>query len=71
MSLLKKHTKLNCVVEGCSRAANKNCGQKMCKKCCLKWQTESDEARVCNIKSHRVKQLSQTAAEYDDLEDSE
>ena len=32
---------------------------------------ESDEARVCNIKSYRVKQLSQTAAEDDDLEDSE
>ena len=35
---------------------NKNCGYKMCRKCCIK-QEGGSGGEVCNIKSHRVKHL--------------
>ena len=55
--IAKKHAKVTCVTEGCARAANKNCGNHMCKKCCIKMQTESNKKSACTLKDHRLPKL--------------
>ena len=39
--LAKKYEKVSCATDGCLRWANKNCGHKMCKKCCMEVQKKS------------------------------
>ena len=52
--IAKKHKKINCTTAGCSYWVNKNCGHKMCKKCCMKLQAESGKLSVCKIKEHQL-----------------
>ena len=52
--IAKKHKKVNCASEGCNRWANKNCGHKMCKKCCMELQRKSMKSSACTTADHRL-----------------
>ena len=52
--IAKKHKKVNCASEGCNRWANKNCGHKMCKKCCMELQRKSMKSSACTHAEHRL-----------------
>ena len=53
--IAKKHVKVNCAAEGCTAWSNKNCGHKMCKKCCVKLVSSSRKESACKIKEHKVR----------------
>ena len=50
----KKHMKVNCASEGCNRWTNKNCGHKMCKKCCMELQWKSMKSSACSTADRRL-----------------
>ena len=52
--IAKNHVKVNCAVEGCTAWSNKNCGHKMCKKCCVKHVAASGKESSCTIKEHKA-----------------
>ena len=64
--IVKKHNKTVCSAEGCTSGANKNCGHKMCKKCCVKHVNASGKKSACKLKSHKATPTTQGTNVLDD-----
>ena len=63
--ITKKHKKIQCVAEGCDSWANKSCGHKMCKKCCMELQRKSNKKSACTYKGHRLPKVDSAENESD------
>ena len=57
--IFKKHKKANYAAAQCNSWSNKNCGNKMCSKCCMILQTESGKVSACKTKEHQPIHLAQ------------